>query len=910
MGDRVDMLQLHNKKEADNTMVAKVVYFVLTAFCVYFLLASNTMHMPWYVMAFCFVIPLVMIYPTFSGDVSVSHHGMIAGILLLVLATLYAVHHRNMGSIQGTLLAIVCLTALYQDTKITTLQIAYITLMYAVSLAICPDVVFHGIAEENKVSSFLVKMAAAYLGMVMIIILIKWNKRQMLVAQQKTMNVQYLLKVVEIKKSEAEAAAKAKSDFLANMSHEIRTPMNAICGMAELLARTELTPLSAEYVNTIKTSGDNLLDIINDILDFSKIDAGRMEIVEDGYIITSTVNDILNMINTRLASKDVVFVIDVSPNIPRSLLGDELRIKQILLNLLGNAVKFTNHGKISLEIDFEKKDAERGRLIFRISDTGIGIKPEDQERLFSAFTQVDTKKNRSIEGTGLGLAISAQLARQMKGGIELQSEYGKGTTFIVTVEQKILDAKPCVTLDREVNHFVYLYEQNDYYRMSLVKMLKSLKVSYRILNHLDEIENIAAVKGRKQYLLVDYVEGMSKVTAMAAKLVQAGVTPVMLAGMNDFIEEDVSGNVMYCRKPVTLFSMVSIFNGKYLSGRQNMKKNAINKFVCPEAKLMVVDDNFVNLKVAEGFLSTYKAQLKLVSSGYEAIDAIKAGEEFDIIFMDHMMPQMDGVETTQIIRKMGTAYTRNVPIVALTANAIKGVEEMFVESGMNDFLAKPLDIKRLGAVMSRWIPKEKQIKDAEPTIEVYAPVKDGLESNNPELLEVVYYDGQKKLELIRKYLGERDYKNYTIEVHALKSVAASIGVMELSEHAKQHETAGKEERFAYIDENGARLIVEYEELLARIKPLLPQKEKLVESGTRELPKAQYVQTLEQMIVLIDEFDADAALENIAGLFEYKLPKGHFDSLVSAKTYLEDFQYEEAKEEVCKLRTRAKKLRKK
>ena len=900
MRDIKDDTQLHNRFTNENGIIPKIIYLVLTAFCVYFLVASSVMQLPWYIVAFCFVIPFFMIYPTFNEDFPAKYHGMIAGILLLVLATLYAIHHRNMGSIQGTLLAIVCLMALYQEPQITKVQIAYITVMYTVTLMVCPDIVFHGIAEKNQVSSFLVKMASAYLGMTMIIILIKWNKRQMLIAQQKNMNVQYLLKVVEIKKSEAEAAAKAKSDFLANMSHEIRTPMNAICGMAELLARTELPPLSAEYVNTIKTSGDNLLEIINDILDFSKIDAGRMEIVEDGYIITSTVNDILNIVNMRIANKDVVFVVDVNPNIPRNLLGDELRIKQILLNLLGNAVKFTNHGKISLSVDFERKPNDMCQLIFKISDTGIGIKQKDQERLFSAFTQVDTKKNRSIEGTGLGLAISAQLAQLMRGGITLESEYGKGTTFTVIIEQKILDEAPCVTLAADKSYFVYLYEENEHYRESLVKMLASMKIPCQVLNSVDEVRSLDGNAASDKYLMIDYQAGSRTVMSVMDKLTETEIIPVMLAGINDFIEEDIGGNIMYCRKPVTLFSMVSVFNGEN-SVNKKAKCNAINRFICPEANILVVDDNFVNLKVAEGFLSTYKAKLKLVSSGFEAIDAIKSGEVFDIIFMDHMMPQMDGVETCGIIRKMGTAYTRNVPIVALTANAIKGVEEMFMEAGMNDFLAKPLDVKLLGSVMAHWIPKEKQIKeflaDPEPLMEEDG----GLENNDLGILEVVYYDGRKKIELIRNYLADKNYKNYIIEVHALKSVAASIGVMELSEHAKAHEMAGKEEQYAYIDENGERLIAEYETLLARIEPLLPVREKPEENGTKELSETVYREELEKLIQTIDEFDSDTAMEMITGLFEYKLPQGHFDGLVSARTYLDDFQYEDAKEEICKLR---------
>ena len=334
-------------------------------------------------------------------------------------------------------------------------------------------------------------------------------------------------------------------------------------------------------------------------------------------------------------------------------------------------------------------------------------------------------------------------------------------------------------------------------------------------------------------------------------------------------------------------------------------------------KILVVDDNFVNLKVAQGFISPYKADITLASSGFEAIDYIKSGEKYDIIFMDHMMPQMDGIETTQLIREMGTEYTSNVPIIALTANAIKGVEEMFIESGLNDFIAKPLEIKRLGTIMHRWIPKDKQLKSLSSSRNS-EPVQDSAKQSDAEIiisgadtekaarilgssealleiLNVIYTDGLKKIPRIRELLEHKDYKNYTIEVHALKSVAAGICADALSEHAKKHEFAGKEGNYAYIDSDAEALLMEYSQLLENILPYVQLPEK-AEEGQLAPPLAHrdYIARLEQLITHIDAFEADEAADLIDMLIKTKLPEGDFRKLHDIKNYLDDFMYEEAK----------------
>ena len=909
---------------AEGKRIGRFVYGSLTLFCIYFLLASPFLVLPFYIRLYCGVIPIILAYPTFSKKYPVNRQAVMAVLGLLILAHLYGIHNHNLAEIQGTLLCIVCVGGLYQNLLVTYVEIGYITLMYIVMIAFFPQCM--AIEGQIIIAEFVIKMVTLYVGTFMIVVLIRWNKRQMQIANRKTQNVEYLLKVVEIKRDEAEAAAKAKSDFLANMSHEIRTPMNAVCGMSELLARTDLPPVSAEYVNTIRTSADNLLDIINDILDFSKIDAGKLELVEENYNITSTINDLQNLINARISNKDVVFIIDVDPRIPELLCGDEMRIRQILINLLGNAVKFTNKGKISLAVRRELLAEDNIRLIFEITDTGIGIKEEDQGKLFSEFSQVDTKKNRNVEGTGLGLAISTRLAKLMKGDISLYSRYGVGTTFTVMIQQKIVKNTPVATLDKNHHYNIYLYEENDFYRESMVKLLNDLSIEHQVLSDLSEIHGLSHRPKTKSYFLFDYKAGAKAVKNSLEMLEEKEIRPVALAAVNDFIDEKYLGNIAVVHKPLTLFSISSLFNGTHSYGMR-VSQSVMNKFFCPDAKIMIVDDNFVNLNVARGFIAPYKAQVTLASSGFEALDYIKTGEEYDIIFMDHMMPQMDGVETTKIIRQMEEKGKR-MPIVALTANAIKGVEQTFYEAGMDDFVAKPIELKRFSAVMHKWIPKEKQLKsipneqeDRESLEEASTSVLDftihgvdtekGVElfsgdvSAYMNIIQVVYDDGMKKVEKMKQLLKEKDYTNYTIEAHALKSVCAGIAAYPLSEHAKSHEMAGKEGRHEYIDIDGDNLIAEYEQLLENIEPhVTVQKVEEIKEAVNAvaLEKEEYINRIEKMMQSIDEFEEEKAMQIVEELLETKLPEGHFQRVVQIKGMIEDFMYEEAKEQASRLIT--------
>ena len=339
--------------------------------------------------------------------------------------------------------------------------------------------------------------------------------------------------IAEQAQMEAEAATKAKSDFLANMSHEIRTPLNAICGMAELLNHMKLPAKIMEYAENIQVAADNLLDIVNDILDFSKIDAGKVELAEEEYELEVLIHAVEPMISTRLADKDVVFLIDIDPHVPKKMCGDMVRIKQILLNLLGNAVKFTNFGKISLSVHSVWEETGDVCLILEVADTGIGIREEDQKNLFSEFTQVDTKKNRRLQGTGLGLAISSHLAQMMGGDIELSSQYGSGTTFTVTILQKAVDIQPCAAIERNAKYHIFLYEKNAFYQENILKMLRAFPVTYQPVYQLRELSALELHENRQNYLLYDYLSAQESVEAALPYLKEHGVVLIAMLEAQD-----------------------------------------------------------------------------------------------------------------------------------------------------------------------------------------------------------------------------------------------------------------------------------------------------------------------------------------------------------------------------------------
>lgn len=570
----------------------------------------------------------------------------------------------------------------------------------------------------------------------------------------------------------AERASKAKSTFLANMSHEIRTPINAVLGMDEMILRESKEKEIRAYAADIQTAGRTLLSLVNDILDFSKIEEGRMEILPTNYELSSVVNDLVNMIRDRADKKGLKLKVSVDRHIPHNLYGDEIRIKQIVLNLLTNAVKYTEEGEVGLDVSFRITGENQIGLRFKVTDTGIGMKQEDMSKLFSPFSRIEENRNRTIEGTGLGMSIVKQLLSLMHSRLEVKSVYGEGSEFSFEIKQKVLDWD-------EMGDYAVRFEQE-----------AGQREEYRELFH------------------------------------------------------------------------------------------------APDAKVLVVDDTEVNLTVIKNLLKRTQIGIDVAASGREGL-TLTSRNHYDIAFIDHMMPVMDGIETLKEMKKQGEEGT---VYIALTANAVSGAREMYLDAGFNDYLSKPVDGRRLEELIKKYLPAEKVIEASGEEInedlgastdsaEIPAFLLDIAEINPDagiancgsaegliSVLEVFKQTATSKADEIEQLYESGDWENYTIKVHALKSSARIIGAAELSELAKELEAAGKDMNLDKIHEENARLLAMYRDLDDKLSPLVKTDENLKDMSEVSLKEA--FQTICEIADSMDFGMMEGILKDLKG---YKLP---------------------------------------
>jgi len=714
-------------------------------------------------------------------------------------------------------------------------------------------------------------------------------------------------------REEAELASQTKSIFLAKMSHEIRTPMNAIIGMAELALREDVSDSVRDHIVTVRQAGTNLLSIINDILDFSKIESGAMQITLEEYSLSSLINDVISIIRIKAFDSQLRFVVNIDSNIPDVLIGDETRVRQILINVLGNAVKFTETGFISFSIvgniDEENNNVN---LTIDVVDSGRGIKQEDIDNLFQDYFQPGEEHNKEIEGTGLGLAITRNILSAMNGTISVESVYGEGSIFTIKFPQEISKPDKIATVENASEKTVLLFERRAIYADSIAKSLSNLEVKYELVTSEDNF--LEKIKQGFSFIFVSYTlfERNKDLVIESSK----GSQIVFLTEFGDSIPV---GNWNSLSMPTHSISIASVLNrvpdSENYSYRYN-EKNTV-RFSAPDAAVLVVDDITTNLKVANGLLLPYEMTVDLCNNGFEAIDAVKS-KQYDIIFMDHRMPGIDGVETTQRIRALGTnnSYFTDVPIVALTANAVSGMKEMFMESGFNEFMSKPIDTSKLANVLEKFIPKDKRkspgIVKMKSQKTIAMIMIDGVDVDKGisltggtveyylETLATFYNDGHERLGSISEYLKKRNISMYITNVHALKSASANIGANSVSEMAANLELAAINEDMDFVEANNGPFLKAFEELLGRINDELSNQSNKSDKDVKKIDPEDLKNLLLQLKTALDIFDIDTTNQSIDILLRAALPDEIVPVIRDISKHILIVEYDEAIELIDKI----------
>ncbi|KPA10788.1 PAS domain S-box [Candidatus Magnetomorum sp. HK-1] len=643
----------------------------------------------------------------------------------------------------------------------------------------------------------------------------------------------------------AEAANEAKSEFLANMSHEIRTPINGIVGMTELLMDIKMDRTASEYVEMIKTSGDSLLSVINDILDFSKIEARKLDLEKIDFDLRVTVEDTTDIVSHRAHMKGLEINCLIHPDVPSLLNGDPGRLRQILTNLAGNAIKFTDKGEVIIQVTVEKEMPTHVHLRFEVSDTGIGIPKDRMYRLFQSFSQIDGSMTRKYGGTGLGLVISRRLVEMMDGNIGVESDEGKGSTFWFTVvlkKQIVAEIRPIAKKITSYNYRVLIVDDNNTNRLVVRLQLKNLgfqmdeaydgKMAYEMLmqGHSENNPYHLAIVDMQMPIMDG--ETLGKKIKSSPELSQIKMILITSAGLRgDAARMKEIGFDAYLNKPVKQAILTECIREVFGKAKSvdNEKKSIITRHSLVESRkqnilILVVEDHVVNQKVIIGMLNKLGFNADTAYNGIEAIKALQK-KDYDLIFMDIQMPKMNGFEATQAIRDRKTPVkNHDIIIIALTANAMKSDRDKCIESGMNDYLPKPFNSSDLQGMIKKYMPNiEDKTLTTSSTNKLDLEARSGKAPiyNRRELLERMDNDEKLCDDLVisfaedftmrSKQLKEiwlkKDFTKIIMLAHSIKGAASLIEACQIKEIAFLIEKEAKKES----DQNISTLIDEMDE---------------------------------------------------------------------------------------------------
>ncbi|MDC7301975.1 ATP-binding protein [Agathobacter ruminis] len=763
---------------------------------------------------------MVMIWFVNLGQFGSANFRVVFTTLFMDAAVIiYSIFEQNMILVLIPLTAVTVTMALYAYTPIIIMSLITIVVTFVIHAFILQTIDFSNPAElfHTQISTI---NALIICGIVYL-----W-------VRLRKMYERYMRQFIQ----EMERAEKGKDDFLANVSHEIRTPVNTISGLVDSIMQEDNPEKMKEELAKISQAGRSLMFVVTDILDFSELQQGEIYLAEETYNISSTINDLVNMSAGQQNNKKVELIVNYAADLPRGLIGDEKRLRRAIINIVNNAFKFTEEGCVIIDI-FWREEAYGINLLISIRDTGIGMKTEELENLFNTYNQADAGRSRNVGGIGLGLAISRAIIQKMGGTISVYSNYEKGTEIRLVVPQKVVDSRPIITIRNAEMVHVGIYfnmehyegETRDAYLESILNMKDQLNVKCQFCRNLAELKRRQSENQFTHLFIssVEYREDTEYFDMLSKKM------KVIVVLDGEYSREISNQNIYQIYKPFQLMPIAQAINNELENDALTNATKQIVKYICPDVKVLVVDDNELNIQVIMEILKRYQIRVEYALSGTEALKAITS-RDFDFVFMDHMMPEMDGVETLHRLRELPGRYYKSVPVVALTANAVAGAREMLLREGFDDFLEKPVEISVLNRLLLRILNPNKIVEVGEEAAVVEKkpkvtpqPVAEETESTGTyslknldrekgyvycggedafeDILQIYANKGAKNYQPLQDLYEKKDWANYIIAIHGVKSSMKAIGANELSEQARLLEMAGKEDNINYIIENHAKV---------------------------------------------------------------------------------------------------------
>lgn len=847
-------------------------------------------------------------------------------LLTMVTFFFYGSHETSIYDIAPVVIILMIMYSMIENKTILNLCMVtyYITMAYDFIFVIKDYSDF----DSLQISRTLLHLGLVYMAWYVIKVQINSKSKERHITEEKIIRL--------------EDSNKRAEDFLTNMSHELRTPINAVTGITNTMLRTEDNAAKRKDILSIQMAGQRLFNQIEDILDFTEIDTGRIRISEDSYAISSLINDIISGNRIAEHDKNVELIIDIDASMPAMLTGDGRKIKKIIKHLIDNGLKFTKVGGVYVKIFAMSKDYGVN-LCIKVSDTGIGMSDEELTRIKEKYYQNNSGTDRKTGGLGLGLSIVYGMVSAMEGFIQVESELGRGTTVSISIPQKVADYSSHMTVRNKENLFIACFlepekyvvpEVRKYYNDMISGLVNGLDIELRRISSIDELKQLIA-----KYQVTHLFVGKEEYLKYTSYLGQIDKSTEIVVVSDDELKFPAVRQFKLIKKPIYCLPVVNILNAS-ATDTDNSQSGYMS---CPGVRVLVVDDEPMNLMVAGGIFKGYKMSVKTARSGMEAID-ICDKESFDIIFLDHMMPEMDGIETIKRLRKLHLDDDKPMTIVAFTANAVSGAREMFLDEGFDEFISKPIEDCELQRVLKKLLPKSSIVythdihtddvqddnsvitqydasvsaekSDMEKLGDIGIDTKSGLsycggdEQFYKELLIKYAKDAKAKHDEMEKSFEENDWKNYCIQVHALKSTSKMIGQDRLSEMARLAEDAAKNVDADYIKVHHNEIMNEYILLAGNILTILTSDadddspESSGDTASTDKPsitKEKFIEYLEQLKQCFATYEAQSADEIIDSLNRYQYNGVDVaDLLKHIAGDIEDFEFDAADDKTDKL----------